>query len=206
MYDIHVMSFDAAAVYSCLEGIPPTIIVSIDDLGFPLTPFDEDNVKILSVCKVMFSDTVDEKIGMTEDDARKIVSFVSNWRIVHPSIVVHCAAGVSRSAGVAAGLSKWLNGDDTAFSNSPYFNPNILCYTRILDAAGVPYDLEAVQHLFEERHRKRDVMGFGTEEWFEQLHSCYEHDTYGYLQNDNADWTQIDDMMRDNSNRIAIRT
>ena len=45
-------------------------------------------------------------------------------------IIVHCEAGVSRSAGAVAALSKLLNGDDSYFFK--HFLPNTLVYKLIL--------------------------------------------------------------------------
>lgn len=45
-------------------------------------------------------------------------------------IIVHCDAGLSRSPGLAAGLSKILNDDDAEFFNNHY--PNMLVYRTIV--------------------------------------------------------------------------
>lgn len=47
-------------------------------------------------------------------------------------IVVHCEAGVSRSAGIAGALSKHFLGDDSRFFRSPYL-PNRLVYRTLLN-------------------------------------------------------------------------
>jgi len=49
-------------------------------------------------------------------------------------VVVHCEAGISRSSGVAAALSKHFNGDDTVFfSNASKYLPNRLAYRLLLN-------------------------------------------------------------------------
>ena len=48
---------------------------------------------------------------MTIQDAEKILNFVKGYPGPE-DILVHCGAGVSRSAGVAAALSLILNGSD----------------------------------------------------------------------------------------------
>jgi len=72
-----------------------------------------------------------EGVLFNSDDAKDILAFVKN----HPDIdeiVVHCEAGVSRSAGVAAALSKIYLGDDTEFFGLCYI-PNRLVYNTILN-------------------------------------------------------------------------
>ena len=136
---IHIMSFTDATIYSCLKDIPPTIIISIDDPGFPQTPFDIDNSNIIGILKLWFCDVGEdnEAIGITESDAESIVSFVRHYLPLRPEIMVHCAAGKSRSAGIAAALNRWLNGSDSPVMDSHYKTPNFLCYKRICDAAKI---------------------------------------------------------------------
>ena len=45
-------------------------------------------------------------------------------------IVINCEAGMSRSAGVGAALSKILNGNDTDFFR--YFHPNMYIYSKLI--------------------------------------------------------------------------
>lgn len=69
---------------------------------------------------------------MTDDDAKKVSSFVKR----HPNtdIIVHCDAGISRSAGVAAAIMKWSTGDDTPIFNSWHYHPNMWAYRKTLNA------------------------------------------------------------------------
>jgi hypothetical protein len=54
-------------------------------------------------------------------------------RATNPEAVVcHCAAGQSRSAGLAAALSKFYNGEDKQFFHMPY-TPNMLVYRTMLN-------------------------------------------------------------------------
>lgn len=54
-------------------------------------------------------------------------------------MLVHCEAGISRSAGVAAAaaISKYLDQDDLTIFNSHSYYPNFLCYYYVLEALGV---------------------------------------------------------------------
>ena len=65
--------------------------------------------------------------------AREIYSF-ARW--VHRGIealYIHCDAGISRSAGVAAALSKIYFGDDSAYFNGGVYHPNMRVYRLILN-------------------------------------------------------------------------
>ena len=49
-------------------------------------------------------------------------------------IIVHCEAGQSRSAGIAAAILKYYTNDDTSIFNNPRYTPNMLCYRMMLTA------------------------------------------------------------------------
>lgn len=49
-------------------------------------------------------------------------------------IIVHCRAGQSRSAGIAAAILKYYTNDDTSIFNNPRYTPNMLCYRMMLTA------------------------------------------------------------------------
>ena len=64
-----------------------------------------------------------------KDMATKILEFVDKYKGL--TIVVNCEAGVSRSAGVGAALSKIYNNDDNWFFKNRC--PNMLVYRTILN-------------------------------------------------------------------------
>jgi predicted protein tyrosine phosphatase len=68
----------------------------------------------------------------TPDQAKQIVDFVEEWKKKAQMIMVHCSAGVSRSAGVAGAISLVLNGKDEAFFKGRYI-PNRFVYRTILN-------------------------------------------------------------------------
>ncbi len=75
-------------------------------------------------CPVLFDD----------EEAKEIVDRVRFWHQKGVNyIVCHCDAGISRSAGVAAALSKHYNGTDLRFFSDPYC-PNMLVYRKVLNA------------------------------------------------------------------------
>ncbi|MBR1496099.1 MAG: metallophosphoesterase [Oscillospiraceae bacterium] len=50
------------------------------------------------------------------------------------TLIVHCDAGISRSAGVAAAIGKCCNGDDRAFFRGGRYCPNMWCYRKTMAA------------------------------------------------------------------------
>lgn len=53
------------------------------------------------------------------------------------ALIVHCGAGVSRSAGMAAAIDKHYNGSDFEFFKALY-RPNMLVYRTMLEALNAP--------------------------------------------------------------------
>jgi protein tyrosine phosphatase len=87
--------------------------------------------------------------AMTRIEAEQIIDIVKQFKNIINKIVVHCGAGVSRSAGVAAALGKWLNDDDSfIFDNSKYC-PNRTCYRLVLNEAMGKIDEEELNELFD---------------------------------------------------------
>ena len=74
-------------------------------------------------------------------DAEQIIAFVDKYKDGVELVVVHCEAGVSRSAGVAAALSVIYNNTCEEFYSSRYY-PNALVKSVILRVAGLYGDLE----------------------------------------------------------------
>ena len=70
---------------------------------------------------------------MTREDAQAILAFVREHLDTVRLIVCQCEAGVSRSAGIAAALSRTLQGDDGFFFANYW--PNQWVYRTILDAS-----------------------------------------------------------------------
>ena len=117
----------------------PTIIISIRSMGDmpPKKLFLHSNPQIKSFITLAFDDVTtyhENYYPITEQQARKIAKFVMRYKDSVEQIIVHCDAGISRSAGVAAAIAKYLNGnDDYFFVRSPY-TPNMTCYHKVLFA------------------------------------------------------------------------
>lgn len=69
----------------------------------------------------------------TVQQANTIIDFVEQWKDSIKLVVVHCEAGISRSAGVAAAISKVLTGSDEKIFNSKWHIPNMYVYRTILE-------------------------------------------------------------------------
>ena len=121
----------------------PTIIISITDPDKELNVFAK-NPNIIGVCRLQFDDTdPDIKLKyetlMTPQDASKIKDFVDRHTDKAEQIIVHCEAGISRSAGVMAAIMRYFGYDNNCIFKSHRFSPNMYCYELTAKAFGV-YD------------------------------------------------------------------
>lgn len=131
--EIRVMSRRQAKRFTYSACNKNYAIISISDADDVENVF-ANNPRIKGICRLWFDDVeTGEKNCITEKDAGKILSFVD--RIVNcvDLIVVHCAAGISRSAGVAAALMLILNGDDSIIFDDGRYCPNRTCYRMVLN-------------------------------------------------------------------------
>lgn len=111
-----------------------TAIISITDVESRPNSFNCSDW-LISVLRLNFDDVEKgEKNCITEHDARRIKAFVDNVRYRVDRLIVHCEAGVSRSAGVAAAIMKGINGDDMPIFENGRFCPNMTCYRAVLNA------------------------------------------------------------------------
>lgn len=75
------------------------------------------------------------KSGLFNDEqANMIVAFVKDCNPEF-TILVNCEAGISRSAAVAAALSKFFNGDDSEMFKRAV--PNMFVFRKMLNALGI---------------------------------------------------------------------
>jgi len=137
-----VLSRGAMKTYSFLAHNEQSMVISIytpNDRPLRLSRQDKDINGIKFVLPICFDDCEDNDNGqysepITEDQARTIHDFVLAHINEVDTIICHCDAGVSRSAGVAAALSKALNDDDFQFFNGSMYCPNMTCYRKVLDS------------------------------------------------------------------------
>lgn len=143
--NITVMSRSRAISYCSQKNALPVIMISISDpyMRYNSIPFISHDNRIADILKLSFADADAPGIDvygreaassdlMQPEDGQKIKEFLDK----HPGmdVIVHCDAGISRSAGVAAGILKAKTGDDSQIFNSPMYRPNIHCYRITLAA------------------------------------------------------------------------
>ena len=136
--EIHVMSRDGMTKFSQEEHPFESFAISVSDPD--RTPIIIDvlnHSRIYSVHYFRFWDEVDPQYGaMKEDDATLLAKFVLYEHKHKPDahLVVNCEGGISRSAGIAAAISKYFNGNDHHYFHKSRFVPNMRCYRLVLDA------------------------------------------------------------------------
>ena len=133
---IEVMSRTTARRFSFSSHKGKTAVISISDCdkNFPNLNNNTRN-GIAYQCKLHFDDVESgEENCITDADAEKIVTFVNRISDKADLLIVHCEAGVSRSAGVAAAIMKFIYDDDTPVFDSPIYYPNMTCYRKVLNA------------------------------------------------------------------------
>jgi predicted protein tyrosine phosphatase len=113
-------------------------IISITDPDKPYATFDWDHSKNEIKLVAMFSfwdEEKDEHGCISESDAVKIAeAAIAAQDMKVDLLIVHCEAGISRSAGVAGAILKAFTGDDTQVFGDPRYSPNMTCYRRVLNA------------------------------------------------------------------------
>lgn len=137
--EVLVMSQFDAEQYATYAHNEQSVIVSITSCGMNEAFIIPTKISgILDVLNLHFNDT-DSKAevdgGITEKDAFEICNFINKYKDtpILDRIIVHCEAGQSRSAGVAAAIMKYLNNDDSPIFNSNRYHPNMLCYRTVLN-------------------------------------------------------------------------
>jgi len=117
------------------------IVISICAPGylFPDLPENERRLGLLQL-KFVDLDRVDiakqmgqEHLLMTKDQAKEILSFVNEFENKVSLIICQCDAGISRSSGTAAALSKILNDDDKWVFSSRNYVPNMYVYRLLIN-------------------------------------------------------------------------
>lgn len=137
--DIQIMSRSAASQYCLMPHKDSTIIISINNVpteSFPATRsvFKSADNGVQDILFLFFNDEEKDEYGcMSVEQAEQIANFIQNRQTNISRIIVHCQAGVSRSAGVAGALMKIINGDDSAAFSCGRV-PNMTCYRRVMNA------------------------------------------------------------------------
>ena len=146
---VMVMSRSEAVLYCYLPHSEPTRMISISDpyMQYSDKLFCTAENRIMSILPLCFADAdrpgpdvygrdADISDLMSDEDAQRIAAQIREDPDM--SVIVHCDAGVSRSAGVAAAILKYCTGDDTHVFDNPRFQPNMWCYRKTLTALMKP--------------------------------------------------------------------
>ena len=141
MMHILILNKAKAERLSYTDDSSDKVIISIRNPIDDKPLFNADNNTIKDILYLDFYDisyeTQDIFKGypaMSDDDAVKIRDFVLKWKDKIDTLWVQCDMGMSRSAGVAAGILKALGEDNSFILESKMYYPNRLCYRKTLKA------------------------------------------------------------------------
>lgn len=134
---IEVMSKNDAELYSTCMHKDKSIIISITSvksLDAYIIPTSVNG--ITDMIRVKYTDTDYNTVGISIKDIKRIADFVKRYKYNKyiDKLIIHCEAGQSRSAGVAAAIMKYLNNDDTPIISNSKYIPNMVCYRYTLEA------------------------------------------------------------------------
>lgn len=146
---ITVMSRQEAIAHSYKKDVNKYIIVSIccpDDTG-PIfyTSFKPGDVRYKGILRLWFND-IDrpyENKEPKQEDFVGLKAFIDKFKNDSEieEIIVHCAAGISRSSAVAAAICQYLDLDElNIIWNNPNFVPNSLVYKLALKELGLEWN------------------------------------------------------------------
>jgi len=146
VFEYYIMSRKQAEEYSCYVHNTDSIVISITDPlhnecggTFAKIHPNEEN-KICEVLRFMFDDVEKSVVGessipyilISEQNAQDISNFVKRWAGRVKRIIVHCEAGISRSAGCCAAIMNYFENTDEPVFNG-YFCPNMTVYRTVLE-------------------------------------------------------------------------
>lgn len=171
--NIKVMGYREAIdyVYSVngFNSTKPFAIISIQEMDTELMPI---KFKPAGKCKlalnIHFSDVTNDRVYreaiksgrhknelkiMNLNDAKRIKSLVDKAEEDNEieELIIHCHAGISRSAAVAAALCKVHGIDDSTYFTQSRYSPNMYVYDKILQAYGIKTSNKEYKRLFREK-------------------------------------------------------
>lgn len=139
---VMVLSRDDAVKFSHTTDYATYAIVSINDSKSHKPEFFDS--PYLEAVEYFFFDDLDceEDRGefarmytvISDNDAASIAKFVNEWYNKVDILVIHCYAGISRSAGCAAAILEHFTGDASQIYNDKNKVPNKLVYEKVLNA------------------------------------------------------------------------
>ncbi len=136
---IKIFSRQAIEKACAANPFAPVAIISITDVFEPLANIPA-NYNTRCCLRLQFNDVFEDESGtMCQADADDIAEFVYDIdenRIEADEIWIHCEGGVSRSAAVAAAISKHLYDDDMWVFSNPAYYPNMWVNKLVTEALG----------------------------------------------------------------------
>ncbi len=129
--------------YMSIQNVRPkelSILISINDPGMEppraaATFVDRLNVTVHDIDDVSLAAVKGYKV-FDDAQAQELLEFVHKHRLTGiDHIYVHCLAGVCRSSGTAAALSKIYNGDDSYYYSCGRYVPNAHIKSMLLQKA-----------------------------------------------------------------------
>ena len=142
-----ILSRPEAVCYCEGEHSRPSVMISISDPfhSYDEAPFVTRKNNIRALLSLVFCDA--EEPGpdvyghmaraedlMQPEDAVRVRDLLTQYPDY--DIIVHCDAGMSRSAGVAAAITEAAGGDPSEIFDSPWYDPNLHCYQLLLRVLG----------------------------------------------------------------------
>ena len=113
---------------------PNTAIISITDPGTKKNLF-YPQPWLVEILELQFVDVENPKRGhISYEQANEIADFVKQNYSKVERFIVHCEYGQSRSAGVAAAISKYYEEHDNGIFGNSAYSPNKTCYHYVLKA------------------------------------------------------------------------
>lgn len=117
-----------------------TCIISISTVGGKANYLPKTSVnRILAVLPLWFDDELCGANSFDKDIAAQILRFIDIWKSHVDCILVHCDAGISRSAAVCAALKRYLGEDDWDIFRDPRYDPNALVYHTMMEQIDASY-------------------------------------------------------------------
>ena len=142
---VTVMSRWDAVFYCYNPHAEPTVMISISDphMQYAAAPFCSEENKVLQILSLCFADAdqpgpdiygYDARVEdlMRDEDAAQVAQLLQTYP--DTDVIVHCDAGISRSAGIAAAILKHTTGDDSSIFENGLYEPNLWCYRKTLAA------------------------------------------------------------------------
>ena len=148
--NVVVMSRKYAVTYCEMPHETESVIISISspNMLYNSAPFMSEQNKVKDILELSMYDADGDGYDvygtrvyaddlMKDEQAQAIVDFVRKYE--DKRIIVHCDAGISRSAGVAAAILRSYTGDDSRIFDSARHAPNMYIYYKVLKAFGYDY-------------------------------------------------------------------